>query len=282
MNETIHRINGVDICTETFGDRSDPAILLIMGAMASMIWWDEGFCRMLAESGRYVIRYDNRDTGRSVAYEPGPPAYSVDDMADDAIGVLDAYGIGRAHIVGMSLGGMLAQVLALKYPARVLTITLIASSVFGAERPELPPMDEKIPAYHASSADLDWTNNPAVIDYLARGWRLLSGTAHPFDEEAARGLATREVTRATNILSMMNHAMLGGGEGWYDRLDEIRVPTLVIHGTEDPVLPYQHGLALAAEIDGATLLTLEGSGHELHRDDWEKIVEAIVKHTSHN
>lgn len=278
MSETIQRINGVDICSESFGNPNDPPILLIMGAMASMLWWDEEFCRMLAERGRHVIRYDNRDTGRSTTYEPGTIAYGVDDMVEDAIGVLDVYGIDRAHIVGMSLGGMIAQVLALKHPARILTITMIASSIFG-DRPDLPPMDPNVPAYHAAGASLDWSDEEATVDYLAEGWRLLNGSAHPFDPETARRLARQEFRRANNLLSMMNHAMLGGGESWYDRLHEITIPSLVIHGTEDPVLPYPHALALASALNDAPLITLEGSGHELHRDDWKRIIDAITTHT---
>jgi pimeloyl-ACP methyl ester carboxylesterase len=271
--------NGVEICTESFGDPADPAILLIMGAMASMLWWDEELCRKLAARKRYVIRYDNRDTGRSTSYEPGPVQYSINEMVDDAIGVLDAYGIDRAHIVGMSLGGMIAQILAVKEPARVLTITMIASSLFGPERPDLPPIDAKVLAHHAAGADIDWSDETSVVDFMVGGWQLLAGSAHPFDEGRARQLATQEFRRATNLLSMMNHATLGGGEEWYDKIPQIDLPALVIHGTEDPVLPYEHALALATEIDGAALLTLKGTGHELPRNDWETIIDAIVRHT---
>ena len=278
LSEKMIEANGVHICTESFGDPGDPAILLIMGAMASMLWWDEEFCRRLAARKRFVVRYDNRDTGRSITYEPGETRYTVNEMVDDALGVLDAYGIDRAHIVGMSLGGMLAQILALKAPARVLTITMIASSLF-AERPDLPPMDAKVLAHHALSADIDWSDENAVVEFLVGGWRLLGGSAHTFDEVGTRRLATQEFRRAANLLSMMNHATLGGGEEWYDRFDEIAAPALVIHGTEDLVLPYEHGLALARELEGATLLTLKGTGHEIPRDDWDTIIDAIVRHT---
>jgi pimeloyl-ACP methyl ester carboxylesterase len=282
MSEQIVQANGADICTETFGDPSDPALLLIMGAMASMLWWPEGLCRRLAERGRFVIRYDNRDTGRSVAYEPGNPGYTLDDLTDDAAGVLDAYQIEHAHLIGMSLGGMIAQLTALKHPARVATVTLIASSVFGPNNPDLPPIDEKILAYHRSGAELNWSDEAAVIDYMVGGWRLLSGSAHRFDEPAIRAIASGEVGRATNLLSMFNHALLAGGESWHGKIGEIRVPALVIHGTDDPVLPYPHGLALARTIPGAKLLTLNGTGHELHAADWNTIVDSILKHTALN
>jgi pimeloyl-ACP methyl ester carboxylesterase len=119
VKEEIVKANGVELCAETFGDPSHPAVLLIMGASASMLWWPEGLCRRLADAGRYVIRYDNRDTGRSIAYPPGQPGYSMDDLAGDAVGILDAYGVTRADFVGMSLGGMIAQIVALKHTERV-------------------------------------------------------------------------------------------------------------------------------------------------------------------
>lgn len=128
MSDKIVKVNGIDICSESFGDPSNPAILLIMGATCSMVYWDEEFCQRLADTGRYVIRYDNRDVGRSVVYEPGSSNYTVIDMANDAAGLLDAYNIEQANIVGMSLGGMIAQVLATRHPQKVLTLTLIASS----------------------------------------------------------------------------------------------------------------------------------------------------------
>jgi pimeloyl-ACP methyl ester carboxylesterase len=279
MHEKIVAINGVDISTESFGNPADPAILLIMGAMASMLWWDSEFCRQLAGHNRYVIRYDLRDTGRSTSYTPGHPEYSVDDLADDAVGVLDAYGIGSAHFVGMSLGGMLAQIIALKYPPRARTLTMIASSIFGT-RPDLPAMDQKILDHHAASATLDWSNEQDVVDFMVGGSRLLVGSAHRFDEADARALATEEFRRAINLRSMMNYGLLGGGEQWYDRLNEIHLPALVIHGTDDTVLPYEHGVALAEGIKGARLLTLQGTGHEIHRSDWDTIIDAIVRHTS--
>jgi pimeloyl-ACP methyl ester carboxylesterase len=117
MSECVIRVNGLEIATEAFGDPTHSPVLLIMGAMASMLWWPEGFCERLANHGRYVIRYDNRDTGLSTKYPPGEPRYTFDDMVDDAIRVLDGYAIPAAHVVGMSLGGMIGQIAALKYRA---------------------------------------------------------------------------------------------------------------------------------------------------------------------
>lgn len=280
MSEQILNINGVEICAESFGDPADPPVLLLMGAMASMIWWDEEFCRRLAERARFVIRFDNRDVGRSTAYEAGTINYTVEDLTDDAVGVLAAYGLEKAHFVGMSLGGMLAQIAALRYPSRVLTITLIASGLFGPDDPDLPPIDEKILAYHARAKTVDWSDTNDIADYLVGGGRLLNGSKREFDEERAVQLAETEIRRARNLLSMFNHAQLGGGEQYSGKAREIKVPALIIHGTEDTVLAYGHALALAREIPETTLLTLEGAGHEIHRDDWDAIIDAIIEHTN--
>jgi pimeloyl-ACP methyl ester carboxylesterase len=279
MGEKMIQANGVDLCTESFGNPADPALLLIMGATASMLWWDEGFCRRLADRGRHVIRYDNRDTGRSVTYEPGSPPYTLDDMVDDAAGVLDAYGIDRAHLLGMSLGGMIAQLAAIRHPERVLTLTLISSSPHGPEDPDLPPMAEKVLAYHTAGAGLDRSDEATVIDFMVGGWRVLAGTRHPFDEATVRILATEEVKRAICLASSRNHALIQS-QRWREQLGEINAPTLVIHGTEDPALPYGHGVALAREIRRARLLTLQRAGHELHRGDWDIVIGAIVQHTA--
>src|SRR5438093_1500516 len=120
--------NGVELCTEPFGDVADPPILLIMGVGGSMLWWEEGFCRMLADFGRLVIRYDHRDTGRSVTYEHGRPGYTAADLDADAVGVLDAYDLGAAHLVGVSAGGGIAQAVALDLPDRARSLTLISTT----------------------------------------------------------------------------------------------------------------------------------------------------------
>ena len=267
--------------TDAFGGSKDPAVLLVMGAMASAVWWPDEFCKQLAGRGRYVVRYDHRDTGESTSYEPGAASYTVEDLADDAVGVLDACGIGAAHFVGMSLGGYLSQLVALKHPERVRSLTLIASERLTLTDANLPAMNPSIPEYHARAAELDWTDRGAVIDYQVGAWRLLSGSAHPFDEAAIRAMADADFDRTSNPLAAFNHATLGDADAWVGRLDEIRAPALIIHGTEDPVLPYAHAVALEAALHRSTLLTLEGTGHELHRNDWPVILDAIARHTAH-
>ncbi|MFK7679765.1 alpha/beta hydrolase [Priestia megaterium] len=279
MNEEIIKIDNVEICTESFGNPKNPAVLLIMGAMSSLDWWDEDFCLRFAEHERFVIRYDHRDLGRSTTYPPGTSNYTITDMADDAIGVLDAYSIDKAHIVGMSLGGMIGQILALRYPDRIDSLTLIASSVFGTEAEKLPPMDQRILDYHTKSASIDWSNQEETVPYLAGGWKILSGTK-PYEEKRMYKLAEREAARAKQLPSRFNHALLQGGGQYYDRLSEITIPTLIIHGTEDPALPYEHGLALAKAIAHANLIALDRTGHEVHSEDWEQIIKSIVRISS--
>jgi pimeloyl-ACP methyl ester carboxylesterase len=275
--EQLLTINGVTICTESFGKQENPAVLLIMGAQSSMIWWEEEFCERLASSGRFVIRYDNRDVGRSTTYEVGQPTYSFEDMADDAIGVLDAYGVEKAHIAGMSMGGMLTQMIALRHPDRVLTVALIATSNFAAD---LPPMEQKVMDYFINAGTVDWTDKESAVLFILGRWKVLTGSKHRFDEKRILELTEVEWNRSTNMASMDNHGLLAGGESYLTRTSEISVPALIIHGTEDPIIPYVHGTNLANTIPNTTLLTLEGTGHELPYDEWEKIIKAIVDHTS--
>jgi pimeloyl-ACP methyl ester carboxylesterase len=145
--------------------------------------------------------------------------------------------------------------------------------------PALPGIAPSVLDYHARSSEIDWANRQEVIDYQVGAWQLLNGSAHSFDESMIRQLAAADFDRTPNLMTTFNHALLQGGDKWFNRLDEITAPTLVVHGTEDLVLPYVHGLALQAEIPNTVLLTLPGTGHELHRDDWSVIIEAIQQHT---
>lgn len=280
MVEKIVETNGVKICTEAFGNPSNPALLLINGATQSMVYWDTDFCEQLADKGLFVIRYDNRDVGRSTVYELGQSNYTVKDMAKDGIDVLDSYRVRSANVMGISLGGMIAQVMACDYPERILSLTLLASSLFGGEGNDLdlPEMDESVLAYHAKGQNIDWTNKEAVVNYLVEGGQLLTGSKHEYEENRLRRQAQQDFERANNLMSMFNHASLTGDDNYNDKIKAIQVPTLVIHGTEDRVLPYEHGLALKNEIPNATMLTLEGSGHEFHTEEWPNIIDKLNKH----
>ena len=279
-HDEIVQVNGVDLCVETFGDPTDPAILLIMGSSASMDWWEDEFCRRLAAGSRFVIRYDHRDTGRSVSYDPGAPGYTFRDLVADAAGLLDALGLGSAHLVGMSMGGAIAQLAALDHPNRVASLILIATSPAGAGDPDLPDMSAQTRAEFGVDRP-DWSDRAAVIDYMVHLARVSAGRSRPFEEAPFRDLAARVVDRTVNIeSSMTNHNAMDAGERWRERLGGLDVATLVVHGTEDPVFPYGHALALAREIPGAELLALEQTGHELPRAVWDLVVPAILEHTS--
>jgi pimeloyl-ACP methyl ester carboxylesterase len=279
QTERMIEANGVELCTEPFGDPADPAILLVMGVGGSMLWWEEGFCRMLADGGRLVIRYDHRDTGRSVTYEPGTPEYTGEDLVADAVGVLDAYGIPAAHVVGVSAGGAFAQLLALAFPKRVLSLVLISTSPATPGERRLPPPTEPYQRFLAT-AEVDWSDRDSAVEYLVGYARMLAGGERRFDEGAASELVRRDVARAHDIAAAENHAALPEGELPHAPLSSVAVPTLVIHGTADPMFPLEHGQALADEIPGARLLALEGAGHGVDRADWETIVRAILGHTS--
>ncbi|TGP53754.1 alpha/beta hydrolase [bacterium M00.F.Ca.ET.159.01.1.1] len=264
-----------EIVSQTFGDPADPAILLIMGAMASMLWWPEGFCRQLVERRRFVIRYDNRDTGLSTKYPPGAPTYTFEDMVDDAVRVLDDHGVAKAHVAGMSMGGMIAQSVALKYPERVSALTVISSSPLGVDTSALPGMTEAYREHSAGGGDVDWSNREQVLDFMVKDARAIASTLHPFDEKRTRAMIEDDYDRSGGLASATNHFLLkGGGPRWTVR--DLRTPLLVIHGATDPLFPIEHGEALAKAVPGARLVRIEGGGHELHRNDWPQIVDAIT------
>lgn len=277
--ERMIRANGVELCTEAFGEPTAPPILLVMGLGGSMLWWEEGFCQQLAEHGRFVIRYDHRDTGRSAIYEPGHPGYSGTDLVADAAGVIDAYGLSAAHLVGVSAGGAFAQVLALDSADRVLSLVLISSSPVTPGDRGLPPPTAEFRRFVAEVV-VDWSERESVVEYLVDYSRVLAGGQRPFDDVALRRLVRRDVERALDVASLQNHDVLSDDDRSLPNLSTIAAPTLVIHGTADPMFPLAHGEALAHEIPGATLLALENAGHGVDRADWEAIVHAIVQHTA--
>ncbi len=291
MNEQIITANGIEICTESFGNPNDVAILLVMGASSSMLMWREGFIDRLVAGGRFVIRYDNRDTGKSTCFDFDQEPYTVSDMAADAVGVLDSYEIDSAHAVGASLGGLIVQHLALDHRARVRTITpIMASSDPAAALPAVggdagdtalpPPTDEWVSAI-AELGELNPEDISAAIELKVRMLGMLHGSAHPFPETETLALVEAEVARARDYSKSNNHALtFAATPRWADRLEVLDVPTLVIHGTEDIILPYPHAKALVEAIDGAELLTLEGVGHSMPEEEWDRITRAIVEHTS--
>ncbi|HEX8855893.1 MAG TPA: alpha/beta hydrolase [Thermoleophilaceae bacterium] len=280
--DQIVRANGVDLCVETFGDRADPAILLIHGTGSSMLSWDEELCERLAARGRFVIRYDSRDAGRSVTYEPGNPPYTLRDLVADAVALLDTFELTRAHILGMSGGAAIGQLLALDHPDRVASLTLASSTpgIPGEENRDLPPVADQLRASFAQEPPMpDWTDRAAVIDYLVEAERPCAARSRPFDEAAARRLAGRVFDRSANIeASVTNPFLVDPGEGWRNRLRQIAAPTLIVHGTEDPMFPFGHALALAKEIPGAELRGLEHTGHEYFPPStWDLVVPAIER-----
>src|SRR5215217_4194780 len=236
MGERMIEVNGVELCTEPFGDPADPPILLIMGTGASMLWWDEEFCRLLADRGHHVIRYDHRDTGRSVTYEPGHPGYTGGDLVADAAGVLDAYGIDRGHVVGVSAGGSFAQLLAIDHAERVSTLVLISSSPALSVGRELPPPTDEFIEY-VSTMSVDWSDAESVVESQVGYARLLAGSHRSFDDDASRRLVRRDIDRATNFSALQNHDAIPDDGRSRPPLSSIGAPTLVIHGTANPMFP---------------------------------------------
>jgi pimeloyl-ACP methyl ester carboxylesterase len=283
IGERIVDADGVRLCVETIGAPSDPALLLIAGTGASMTSWDDSFCRRLVKGRRFVIRYDHRDTGRSATYECGDPPYSLRDLATDALGVLDALGVPEAHVVGVSMGGFLGQLLALDRPDRVTTLSLLSSSPGGSshEKPDLPAMPLKI-QIELNDLDLpDWSDRESAIGYLVAAQRCTASRTRLFDEQAGRTAADRAYDRSIDLMTTMtNHFLIDEGDPWRERLGELTVPTLVVHGTEDPVFPFAHALALAQEIPDAELVPLDGAGHEVAPADWDTVVLALLRHTA--
>jgi pimeloyl-ACP methyl ester carboxylesterase len=277
--ERIVEANGVALCTQSFGDPVDPPLLLIMGTGASMLWWEDGFCRLLADGGRFVIRYDHRDTGRSVTYEVGRPGYTGADLAADACGVLDAYGLARAHLVGVSAGGALAQRVALGRPERVRSLVLVSTSPALPGDRALPPPTPEFGRF-LSTAAVDWSDGDSVVEYLVDYARMLAGGQRPFLEPPMRNLVRRDVERARDFAAVQNHDMLPEGEAACGSLSSIAARTLVVHGTADPMFPIEHGAALAREIPAARLVRLPGGGHGIDRADWETVAGAILAHTA--
>ncbi|MET7397397.1 alpha/beta hydrolase [Dactylosporangium sp. NPDC005572] len=275
QHELLLRANGVTLCAETFGDPADPAVLLVHGASASMLWWEEDLCERIAAGGRRVIRFDNRDTGRSVAFPPGRPGYALRDLADDAVAILDALGIARAHLVGRSMAGAIVALAAWSHPDRVASLTLVSTTPGDAD---LPGMEEAFLSY-VSRPGPDPSNPGAVVDYVVGLIGAYAG-GH-FDKPATRARAERDVARTADIASCLtNHFLLDLSMPEGFTLRDLTCPALVVHGDRDPVFPLPHAEAMRAALPSADLLVLEDTGHELPRRTWDTFVPDLLAHTA--
>jgi pimeloyl-ACP methyl ester carboxylesterase len=276
MNEKFIKYEDVVLCTESFGNKKDPVILLIAGATVSMLYWDEAFCRQLESKGFFVIRYDNRDTGKSSTYAPGTTPYNIVNLVDDAIAILDEYNVEKAHLAGISLGGLIAQIAALKYPERVQSLILMSTGPWGDPDPGIPEMDKGILKLHQKAETVDWADEDEVVLYVLELSELMKGRK-PLNRKRIEKMAREEFRRASNYTSLFNHAALQGGEEWLNRLNEIEQPSLIIHGTDDQIWHFKHTRILTRELKGSALVALEGTGHELNDQDWPIIAEAIAE-----
>jgi len=283
--------NGIQIEYDTFGDSSFPALLLIAGNGAQLIFWDVEFCRLLAQKGYFVIRFDNRDAGLSTKFEeagiPDFPAaikaamegkplesvYSLDDMADDVVGLLDALGIEEAHICGLSMGGMIAQVISYRHPKHILSLTSIMSTTGNPALPQGKP--DALAAVLAPAPG----ERGAYVEHNMNVWRRIWSPGFPFEEERARTFLEMSYDRSyyPQGMARQNMAILANGDRSLS-LSYVKVPTLVIHGADDPLIPVEGGKDTARVIPGARLLIIKGMGHDLPKGVWAEIVGAVSKH----
>ena len=283
-------IKGVRIEYDTFGKRGSSTLLLIMGLGGQMIYWDEDFCAQLAGTGHYVIRFDNRDVGLSTHFaHAGVPdmagakearkgkskgiPYSLEDMADDAFGLLDALQIDRAHVFGTSMGGMIAQIMALSRPSRLLSLISMSSSTGN------PGLSFPKPEEMGITVEPEPLEREANIDFTVRGLRMLAGRGFPFDEEGVRILVARAYDRAFYPEGRWRQlAAVIASPSRKQALASLNLPTLVIHGDDDVLVPLIHGRDTAETIPDAELLVIQGMGHDLPRQVWPRIVAAVAAH----
>lgn len=285
--------NGVTIAYDTFGHEGDTPLLLIMGLGSQMILWDEDFCRQLASKGYRVIRFDNRDIGLSTTFNrmavPDLTAvtetllrgdvpllpYTLDDMARDAVALLEALGHDSAHIVGESMGGMIGQIMAVHFPEHLRTLTTIMSSTGDPGLP--PPKPEVLEILYAPFP----TDRPGYVDAFVRAFQVLSGLDTPVDNARARKWAEKSFDRGLNPPGVTRQyaAILAAGDRTTE-LKTVSVPTLVVHGNQDPLMPLECGRATAAAIPGARLEIIEGMGHALPVAVWPQVIAAIANHAA--
>jgi pimeloyl-ACP methyl ester carboxylesterase len=273
MSEQIARDvgpDGIDVAYECLGAPKAPPVLLIMGLGAQMIGWDTGFCRQLAAHGLRVIRFDNRDVGRSThAHRP----YRLQDMAADAAGLLDTLRIDSAHVVGASMGGQIAQLMALDFAARVRTLTSVMSST-GNLLVGLP----RLRAIRALAQKPPKTREQ-MMDHAVEMFRVIGSPAYPHDEQDLRERAALSFDRGFDVDGARRQvlAMITSGDRTR-RLKSVRAPTLVIHGAQDPMCAVSGGRATAKAIPGAQLAVIDGMGHNLPPGLWSKLADLICAH----
>jgi len=287
------KANNIEIEYETFGDPSSRPLLIIMGLGAQMIRWEVEFIEKFVEHGFYVIRFDNRDVGLSTKFdEAGEPdimkiymqvakgeqiesVYTLNDMADDAVGLLDALNIDKAHICGASMGGMIAQTVAYRHPSRVLSLTSIMSSTSNPDLPRPKPEAMKVLIQPPP------TEREAIIEHGVNTMRLIHGTGFPFDEERAQKMVIAALDRSNYRpgYSRQLAAILATGNR-KQNLASITAPTLVIHGSEDPLMPPDGGKDTAEAIPGAELLIIEGMGHSIPIEVWPQVMDAITENAN--
>jgi pimeloyl-ACP methyl ester carboxylesterase len=284
MAEQMAQANGIELAYQTFGKRSDPALLLVMGLGAQLIHWPEEFCELLAGRGFYVIRFDNRDVGHStkIADAPVPDLaavvagdlsdarYTLEDMADDAVGLLDYLEIDAAHVVGASMGGMIAQTMAVRHPQRVLSLSSIMSTT--GEREVGQARAEAI-AVLLSPAPAD---REGYIDFHITAFKTIGSPGFPADDEFLRwrGEATYDRSYYPDGFKRQLAAIYASGDRT-QALASVSVPTLVIHGRDDPLITVSGGEATARAIPGAELLVIDGMGHDVPPGVWERIIDAV-------
>ena len=274
MTDRTVRSGSAQLHAQSLGDARDPCVILVMGAQASLLWWPDEFCDQLVQRGRFVLRFDQRDTGLSTKYPLGAPGYSAEDLADDVIAVLDAFGVARAQLLGVSMGGMIAQIAGLKFPDRLTGLfVLSATPLSGGESLPGPSKDFEDVATRGEKVDMD--EREQAVNYLLDFGRVLAVTRADFDEAAARALVEKDFDRSGGLAHGNNHLHADGGEQWGNRLRDLQVPLTVLHGRLDPLFPLEHGRALARGVPGAKLRELPG-GHGLAPSAWQPVIDALT------
>jgi len=268
----IANVRGVEICYEADGPDDAPALVLLNGLGSQMIRWPDGFKQLLLDAGFRVITHDNRDVGLSKKFDDvdAKPPYTVLDMAADTVGVLDELGIERAHVAGMSMGGMIAQVLAIEHGDRIRSVASIMSAM--GDDPVLSTNSDAVSIF----AEPPEMEREAAIEQDVRHRRMISGPGFPFDEDAARDLATRCYDRCHRPDGRRRQMLaVQASSGRKAALSKLTMPTVVIHGTDDPLVPVENGRKMADTVPDAKMVEIEGMGHDLPRGAWGTIADAI-------